>query len=40
MPPPVLRLSYTNAILVTLVIMGAVSSVVLYVISSALASLR
>jgi hypothetical protein len=39
-PPPVLRHSYTNAILVTLVIMGAVSSGVLYVIGSALAGLR
>ena len=39
-PPPVLRRSYTNAILVTLVIMGAASFVVLYVIGSALAGLR
>jgi len=39
-PPPVLRHSYTNAIRVTLVIMGAASSVVLYVIGSALAGLR
>ena len=39
-PPPVLRRSYTNAInaiLVTLVIMGAISFAALYVVGSALA---
>lgn len=40
MEPPVRRHSSINAILVMLVIMGAVSSVVLYVIGSALAGLR
>ena len=39
-PPPVRRSSYTNAILVTLVVMGAASAVVLYVVGSALAGLR
>jgi len=36
-PPPVLRRSYTNTILVTLVIMGAISFAALYVIGSLLA---
>lgn len=38
-PPPVLRRSYTNAILVTLVILGAISFAALYVVGSALATL-
>ena len=39
-PPPVVRNPFITAILVTLVILGAVSFVVLYVIGSALAGLR
>ena len=38
-PPPVLRRSYTNAILVTLVIMGAITTTVGLVIGAALAGL-